>query len=443
MLHCLVFIVIVWPMVCVYPLFLPLISIGKNGKMKKIAYLLLLIVLFGTACSKEETPVTPDSPAVNNYLLSATPMGIVQKDVVRLALSVFPEYAQYASLPNTNANLIRVTYLTEYPAGTEVAASGVLIVPDSYNADFPTVVYTHGTVTPPEAPSLSIASPQSYTLEVLLCAALSSAFNCAVLMPDYIGYGESADIVHPFIHAESLAQASIDLIRACKEYMRDTEKQLVFNSRLFLTGYSEGGSAAVALHRLIQETAARDFQIEKTIAGSGAYDNVALATTFLSKDQALNPQYVSSYLWAFNMYKADFGYSKPYASIFSDADNTLLQAQGYAFGYFATAKLPLHTNPVELFRPSFRQGVLDGADTEFIGILEANSLVRFVPADSLIFVCGSADDWVYPVNTYNAYQTMAAKGCKVKMYDHPGGTHSSTMPYYLAILLERMILASR
>lgn len=403
--------------------------------MKRYWYLPFAFVFFLASCTKEDTPDAPDTP---EYLLSATPAGYIQKEFLQLALSVYPDFARYVHLPKAHVDFFRVSYTTEYPAGEPITASGVFMIPNGYDASFPTVVYTHGTITPSETPSRCIADPSTYTIELLLGAELSSAFRCAVLIPDYVGYGDSDHLIHPYIHTGSLGQASIDFIRAFREYTATPGTNLAFNPQVLITGYSEGGNAAVALQQKIQETASGELTVRKTIAGSGAYDNVALATTFIRQQQALSPRFVSSYLWAIGMYKADYGYSKSYHQIFSDDDHTLLQANNYPLAYFATESLPLHTDPSLLFRQGFREGVLNGTDTEFLSLLKENSLVDFAPADSLIFVCGTADDWVYPENTRNAFHAMASKGCKVKMYEYPGGTHQSTMFYYLDILLGRL-----
>ncbi len=408
--------------------------------MKRFWYLPLAILFALSACSKEDKPDIPDA---EKYLISATQAGSIQKEFLQLALSLYPDFSRYISLPQANVDFYRVSYTTEYPAGESITASGVFMIPTSYDATFPTIVYTHGSITKAETPSLCLTNPQGYTIELMLCAALSSSFKCAVLMPDYVGYGDSEQITHPYIHTESLGQASLDLARAFREYTDRPEANLTFNNQLLVTGYSEGGNGAVALQKKIQETAGTEFHVRKTIAGSGAYDNVALATTFVGQQKNLDPQFISSYLWAIGMYKIDFNYSKSYAQIFSAEDNTLLQSKNYPLAYFATESLPLHTNPTLLFRQEFRDGVLNGTDTEFLNALKANSLVDFTPADSLIFICGSADDWVYPVNTHNAYNTMTAKGCKVKMYEYPGGTHKTTMFYYLDVLLGRLNMETK
>ncbi|MDR0729813.1 MAG: hypothetical protein LBF19_06820, partial [Prevotellaceae bacterium] len=67
-----------------------------------------------------------------------------------------------------------------------------------------------------------------------------------------------------------------------------------------------------------------------------------------------------------------------------------------------------------------------------------NSFVDFTPKDSVIFVYGDADQWVYPVNSENAYKAMSAKQCPVKAYVQPGGDHETTLPLYLEVLFARL-----
>ncbi len=405
--------------------------------MKKINFFLLVlfVLVFIPSCSSDDDdlPVIP----TYDYLIKANKAfnEPIQAAALQFFLNTQPDYQVYASLPEANVNLYQVSYCTQYQ-GNPVTASGVFVVPEGYDYNMPTVVYTHGTIYKNEAPSLnlSLAGFQN-SIEVFLCAVLSSSFNCAVLMPDYIGYGDSQSITHPYTHAESLGQASLDLIRAYKEYAGTS-----FNNHLLLTGYSEGGFAAVALQKKIQEMPQAGLQIDKTIAGSGAYDNVALAQKFLAKDDDTSLHFVSSYLWVFQMYKTDYGYSKSYDDIFSPEDNTTLKAHNYDMAYFAPENLSINSTPTQLFTSDFRNGVVNGTDTEFMQILTDNSLTEFAPADSLLFVCGSADDWVYPENTRNAYDKMRSKGCKVWMYEETGGDHYSTLPVFLDILLKRMNL---
>jgi len=400
----------------------------------------LFALLFLAACSKDNAP---GKQSTNSYLISATQAGEVQPATLQTLLAADPGYgyAKYASLPKTHVTLYRVSYKTQYPEGKTITASGVFFIPDNYNAALPAVVYTHGTIGKGDTPSAHLNAPLNYTMEVMLCAVACSSFGCAVVMPDYVGYGDSQSIVHPYIHGQSLGQASFDMVQAFREYA--AKAGLPFDGQLLITGYSEGGYAAVALQKKVQESSGSGLHAVKTVAGSGPYDNVAFAQELLSQNAPLDPTMMATYLWAMYMYKTDFGYSKSYAQIFSDADNALLQSTGYNLAYLAPVNLTaLDTNPAQLFRPEFISGVVGdtgtGTDTEFLNILSENSLTDFAPADSLVLVCGSADNFVYPVNTLNAYNAMHDKGCKVQMYEFTGTDHDTTLPCYLDILLGRL-----
>jgi hypothetical protein len=405
--------------------------------MKKIIIPILLLL---AGCTKE----APEQPVRNDYLVKAEVMNTVSKEMLKTFLGP-SEYGQYASLVQSNVRLLRVVYATEYPKGTTINVSGALLISENYDSRFPTVLYNHGTNgNRNSAPSVEIQSVLSIGMEVFFGITIASAFNCAVLIPDYIGYGESKSITHPYMHGESLGQTGLDFIRAYREYMSGPAVALPFNNNVVVTGYSEGGYAAIALHKTIDAHPSEGLKVFKTVAGSGAYDLVAFSKEILDNQNPLGERMVSSYLWVIGMFKTDFHYSKNYADIFSETDNALLQSIGYDLAYYKneTAGLPLHDVSAQLFKPGFISGVLNETDTEFIEISQRNSLIDFTPKDSVIFVYGDADQWVYPVNSENAYSAMSAKQCPVKDYVQPGGDHETTLPLYFDVLLVRLQAAN-
>ena len=365
------------------------------------------------------------------FLVNAEPIAVIPKTLLSSVASSYLDNLD-AALFKSNVRVVKVIYKTEYPEGTILHVSGIACISEDLNPNFPTLVYLHGTVEKGGAPSDKMEGFAEG-------AVISSVTNGVVLMPDYIGYGESENVLHPYCHGPSLAQTSFDMIRAYKEYATDN-----FNSNIFITGYSEGGYAAVALQKKIQEIVGSGLNVHKTVAGSGPYDFVSFGEQFLSKDEKLDPKELGSYLWAIGMFKIDYGYSKPFEDIFSAEDNAKLKAINYDLGYFNPVnKTDINLNPQNLLKQSFISGAKNGTDTEFMNILKANSLVDFFPADSLIFVYGNADTWVYPVNTENAYNAMKQEGCPVKSYMLPGGNHNTTVNLYLDVLLLRLMMEDK
>ena len=73
-------------------------------------------------------------------------------------------------------------------------------------------------------------------------------------MPDYIGMGESPGL-HPYCHGASEA-TTIDMIRAVREAesLDMIPGMTADNGEMFVTGYSQGGHAAMATHKYVEET---------------------------------------------------------------------------------------------------------------------------------------------------------------------------------------------
>ena len=98
----------------------------------------------------------------------------------------------------------------------------------------------------------------------------------------YIGMGESPGL-HPYCHGESEATATRDMIRAAREFIADS-LNMIDSSELFLTGYSQGGHAAMAAHKYIEENnLLGEFNVLGSAPCSGPYEmSGAMADTILS-----------------------------------------------------------------------------------------------------------------------------------------------------------------
>jgi hypothetical protein len=277
------------------------------------------------------------------------------------------------------------------------------------------------------------------SMEAGLVAAVASIFNCAVLMPDYAGYGTSKQVSHPYVHAESLGENSFDFIKAICRYVEEGGERTL-SRRIVNIGYSEGGYAAVALHRTIQE-AGTEFRVVKTYAGAGPYDHVAISRELVERTEDLDAEYLSSYLWVLSVYREYMGYTKPYGEIYSAEDNAIFQANHYDFAYLIEYRI--NRNPARLFQPAFIEGIRNSTDTELLTLAEKNSLTGFTPVDSLVLFHSEADEWVFPVNTINAYNSMKSRGAPVRMELLPASErrgHAGAAPFFLESVFFNLLL---
>jgi hypothetical protein len=368
--------------------------------MKKYILIVAVILSF-TACKKEK-----DDPEFTETLTKTTLVGTMSVEQVK---SLMTDYASFKPLVTTGINLYKVEYNTTLN-NSKIEVSGLFVIPAGVSAQTPVVVYNHGTMHKNEAPSFCNAS--NYYMDVGLCYAFASILKCVILIPDYIGHGTSSSFVeHPYIHAESLGQTSLDMIRAYIDYTKITPGATPANKNIVILGYSEGGYTSVALHKKIQETAP-DINIVKTYAGAGPYDVENFVKEVLRQNHELPANSISSYLWVLSTYMNYSGYSRTYEQIFSEEDNEILKSNNYSLGYLA--KYPVHLNPQNLFQEEFIHLILNDEDAELSKILKENTLTDFVPSDSLILFHSEADSWVYVSNTVNAYDKMKTERAPVR-----------------------------
>ena len=214
----------------------------------------------------------------------------------------------------------KIPYTTTDEEGEEVAVSGVLIIP----TELPEVVTNtlglsmvsddHGTIfANREAPSLinsTIGKPP-----VSSALILTSLGGFATLQPDYIGFGDSNDHYHPFILKKSLANATVDFIKTVKIFA--TENDIKLNNQLFLTGYSEGGYAAMATLKKIEDENLTDLTVTMAAPMAGPYAFEPMSNMVLNEDSLTVPSFMAnvgySYAKAYNK-DIETVINEPYAS---------------------------------------------------------------------------------------------------------------------------------
>mgnify|MGYP001164915745 CR=1 FL=1 len=224
-------------------------------------------------------------------------------------------------------DMYKMVYNTVDALGQPTIASGAFLAPSNTTCtDFPMLVYHHGT-------SLRKIDVPSNDVGETLIGRVFGAGGYFVLMPDYIGMGESPGL-HPYCHGESEATATRDMIRAAREFIADS-LNMIDNGELFLTGYSQGGHAAMAAHKYIEENnLLGEFNVLGSAPCSGPYEmSGAMADTILSPYPYSNPGYLVYLLSAYQMVYGNLynSYAQvlntPYDTIvppFFDGNNTTL-----------------------------------------------------------------------------------------------------------------------
>jgi hypothetical protein len=158
----------------------------------------------------------------------------------------------------------RVIYRTIAVNGSPTTASGLVVLPQRAARTLRVVEFDHGTDVPRrDAPSFN---PEN---DGRLAGLVAASAGFAAIAPDYLGLGAGAG-PHPYMHAASEASASLDLLRASLTIAARHGRRL--DPRVFVTGFSQGGQAAMALGHALQQGADPRWHLAALAPVSGTYD---------------------------------------------------------------------------------------------------------------------------------------------------------------------------
>lgn len=165
------------------------------------------------------------------------------------------------------------TYTGHDVDGSPLRLSGKLLIPK--NGEIKNLVlvshYTIGANY--EAPS------ETFPLEGIVAAK-----GYAVVIADYIGFGVTAQRVHPYMHVESTARSVVDMALAVKPFLAHYGYRPK-SDEVILMGYSQGGSTTIAVMNMLQKEYSSVFPIKKIYAGGGPYDLAATFDFSMQEDQ--------------------------------------------------------------------------------------------------------------------------------------------------------------
>jgi pimeloyl-ACP methyl ester carboxylesterase len=132
------------------------------------------------------------------------------------------------------------------------------------------VEYEHGTIADKaDVPSSFGLDAAQAGIEGRWSTELFASAGFAVAEPDYVGMGRSPGRPQ-YMVATSEVSASLDLLRAAAQLAGERGGRL--DRGVLVTGFSQGGAAAMAVGRALQERAASPFLLGALAPVSGPYD---------------------------------------------------------------------------------------------------------------------------------------------------------------------------
>jgi hypothetical protein len=234
-----------------------------------------------------------------------------------------------------------IKYGTVGGAGEQTDASGALMVPTGSDPKCtgarPIVLYGHGTNITKRYNLAEIAdSTNPANSESVLLAAMYAAQGFIVVAPNYAGYDSSSLSYHPYVNADQQSKDMIDALTAAKSALPAGKA----STKLFVTGYSEGGFVAMATQRALQ-LAGTPVTASAPMSGPYAlaayldaifYGNVALGST------AFAPLATTSFQKAYgNIYTAPSDY---YETTYATGIESLVPGAYDFTTVYSSGKLP-------------------------------------------------------------------------------------------------------
>ncbi len=187
--------------------------------------------------------------------------------------------------------LYRLKYTTVDVKGNPTVASGLVCLPSDKENFYPIVAYHHGTV----GSRYQVPSYESFESVI---PSIFSSLGFIGIAPDYLGLGDSPGI-HPYIHANSEATSTRDLLLATEKFIGT--KGIKTNKNLFTTGYSQGGHASMAFHRMMEQNPI-GFKLVAASHMSGPYSiSAGMKELLLSNEEYTVVAYLAEVALSYNL----------------------------------------------------------------------------------------------------------------------------------------------
>ena len=321
---------------------------------------------------------------------------------------------------NYSVETISIRYYTIDKSGNKVIVSGALLVPQGTN-NLPLVSIQHGTQTKDDL--VASVSPVNSTEGMV--GLIMASIGYMVVVPDYLGLGVS-NVMHPYVHAESLIPCIIDLMRAGKIY--SSENQITLDGRIFLTGYSEGGYASLVTQKEIEENHTSEFNLTAVAPLSGPYDLQGMTETIFQSGSYGTPAYIAFFLTAYNdIYRwnrLDDFFNAPYASMMPglfDGSKTWGEIVNQLPATFSA-----------LVNSTFLSDYVNGNEQNLRTAVQENTFLNWVPQTRIHFFHCDADEVVPLQNALTAVNRFTSNGAtNIQLTTIPGGTHETSGPYVI------------
>ncbi len=361
---------------------------------------LIAVLFFG--CGSKSGSSSPPSVSSPGQLVSWTQEASFSAAALNLGLSTLGVNSFTAT---SGATCYKLTYGTQDTAGSLIRASGLVCLPTARSTSRPVISYQHGTIfLESDAPSHLLTSAEG-----LVGAALAGLGFISVL-PDYLGFGDSAGMMHPYLHADTLASATVNMNRAARVFFSDPSINASSNGQLFLAGYSEGAYATLATQRLMEQSLSAEFHVTASEPGDGPYDLTGTADYTIRLPNQVEPAFTAFFLKAY-----DTLYNNPSQITYYFSSANVAVVNTYFIGMYSRSQVSSALGgpgvaTTSLLNPVFITSYLGTGEASLKSHVAQNDIYNWAPGVPTRLFHGMGDDIVPYANSTTAKTAMTNNG---------------------------------
>ena len=392
----------------------------------------LLLSLLIVSCSNNDDPIT-DEPQQFNYLESEKFVSTISQGMAQVSFTVlasqFDEAAGLANEVSNDASVFKLVYTSTFQ-GEEISVSGLVALPDQ-SGNFPVISFQNGTnVEHSRAPS---ANPNSNLFRILESVA---TMGFIVVIPDYPGFGESEQVLHPYLERDNTLPSLLDMLKATREFVGQSHIKASLNDELFLMGYSQGGWSTLQLQKAIEEDGLESYQLKASSSGAGPYNLSLINSNIVALDTYPMPYFLAYLMHAYQQHGQ---FSNALNEIFADEYAAKIPDLFDGVTSGASINDELTTTVADLLQPTYRSGYESNDD--FASIRQAfsrNSVTAWETSIPTRLYHGTSDLFVPPVASENLktdFEELGLTDDDVRLILMPDADHQSgILPFGFASL---------
>lgn len=404
----------------------------------KHSLIAVILVLVAFSCKDDDgvEPVTPiyEVSDFKNISLPEPLVNVFQNLVEYSGIDSIMEMidAPYIITPTQLINTIRenwgdgvstgvMKYQSKDVAGNPATLSGRIFIKNTTDKKLKGIIIAnHFTIcSNDECPSNTFVEPE----------AILVPFGYAMVMSDYIGYGSTVEMEHPYLNWKATATASIDAYFAMKQYLEDNGYEI--GEERYNVGYSQGGEATMSVLRMITENYSDQIHLNRSFIGAGPHSIEATYDDVIGNNYTGIPMAMPMIVNGMNSsYNLGLNLDDVFIGKMRDNYKKVLSKQ-YSSLYLIT--LFKDHEASKIFAPSF----LDKNDpmtAKFIDAARKNELVgTWTPktGEDIYLFHSRKDDMVPFVNSELMGAALENTNCKLEKVFGEFGNHVQGMMVFM------------